>query len=128
MSRLRGSNSNGRPTLAFLGEHTFQLVDQPVGFAVITLDHGAQECITFDGFRAKRMTMFLLRTRRPARFGRWIDRMLAPEPDRFGEVRGREESADVLDAELEEIGERAPETDGNPVSDWLFDSHTRVGE
>ena len=25
--------------------------------------------------------MFLLRTRRPQRYGKWIDRMLAPEPD-----------------------------------------------
>ena len=29
----------------------------------------------------ERLTMFLLRTRRPQRYGKWIDRMLAPEPD-----------------------------------------------
>jgi hypothetical protein len=29
----------------------------------------------------ERLTMFLLRTRRPQRYGKWIDRMLAPAPD-----------------------------------------------
>jgi hypothetical protein len=29
----------------------------------------------------QRLTMFLLRSRRPQRYGKWIDRMLAPEPD-----------------------------------------------
>jgi len=29
----------------------------------------------------ERLTMFLLRTRRPQRYGKWIDRMLAPEPN-----------------------------------------------
>ena len=29
----------------------------------------------------ERLTMFLLRSRRPQRYGKWIDRMLAPEPD-----------------------------------------------
>jgi hypothetical protein len=29
----------------------------------------------------ERLTMFLLRTRRPQRYGKWIDRMLAPEQD-----------------------------------------------
>lgn len=28
----------------------------------------------------ERLTMFLLRARRPQRFGKWIDRMLAPDP------------------------------------------------
>ncbi len=30
----------------------------------------------------ERLTMFLLRSRRPQRYGKWIDRMLAPEPRR----------------------------------------------
>ena len=29
----------------------------------------------------ERLTMFLLRTRRPDRYGKWIERMFAPEPD-----------------------------------------------
>ncbi len=29
----------------------------------------------------ERLTMFLLRARRPERFGKWIERMLAPDPD-----------------------------------------------
>jgi hypothetical protein len=79
----------------------------------------------------ERLTMFLLRSRRPARYGKWIERMLAPEPDILGAVRGEEESADILDTELVEIAERAPEIDGNPVSgwpDWLSDSRARVEE
>lgn len=76
----------------------------------------------------ERLTMFLLRTRRPQRFGKWIERMLAPEPDMFGDVRADEESADVLDTELTEIGEHAPEADGNPSSDWPFDSRAHVEE
>ena len=43
--------------------------------------------------------MFLLRSRRPQRYGKWIDRMLAPEPD--------EDASDdpgiVLDSGLEGI-------------------------
>lgn len=29
----------------------------------------------------ERLTMFLLRTRRPERYGKWLDKMLAPDPD-----------------------------------------------
>jgi len=31
----------------------------------------------------ERLTMFLLRARRPQRYGKWIDRTLAPEPDEY---------------------------------------------
>ena len=31
----------------------------------------------------ERLTMFLLRSRRPQRYGKWIDRMIAPDPDDF---------------------------------------------
>ena len=46
--------------------------------------------------------MFLLRSRRPARFGKWTDRLLAPEP--FAQV----ESDDRLERALlnvEEFGD-----------------------
>ena len=66
----------------------------------------------------ERLTMFLLRNRRPARYGRWIERMLAPEPDFTGDIRGEDETAEILDVELIEIGEYAPDADGNPLSDW----------
>ena len=59
----------------------------------------------------ERLAMFLLRTRRPARCGKWTDRLLAPDPEE------PEESAGMLDWEIEEIAERAPECDGNPLDD-----------
>ena len=61
----------------------------------------------------ERLTMFLLRTRRPQRFGKWVDRMLAPDPE-----ENDEESAGILDCELEEIAQRAPEEDGNLMDEW----------
>jgi hypothetical protein len=52
----------------------------------------------------ERLTMFLLRTRRPGRYGKWIDQMLAPERD--------EDTPDdpgiVLDGGLEAIEWDAP--------------------
>lgn len=55
----------------------------------------------------ERLTMFLLRTRRPARFGKWVDRMLAPEPF------AQEDADDRLDGALDMIEHHAPEEDGN---------------
>ena len=60
----------------------------------------------------ERLTMFLLRSRRPHRFGKWVDRMLAPEPD------DNEESAGLLEAELTEIAESAPLENGNDDDAW----------
>ena len=55
----------------------------------------------------ERLAMFLLRTRRSARYGKWTDRLLAPDPEE------PEESAGMLDCELEEIAQRAPREGGN---------------
>jgi hypothetical protein len=73
----------------------------------------------------ERLAMFLLRTRRAARYGKWIDRTFEPDPE------AQEESAGVLDCEIEEIAERAPLADGNPDDEWpaletLRDSRARV--
>jgi hypothetical protein len=46
----------------------------------------------------ERLTMFLLRTRRPQRYGKWIDRMLAPD----GEDEGQDPGI-LLDGGLTEI-------------------------
>jgi hypothetical protein len=43
--------------------------------------------------------MFLLRSRRPLRYGKWIDRMLAPEQDE----EASEDPGIVLDGGLTEI-------------------------
>jgi hypothetical protein len=54
----------------------------------------------------ERLTMFLLRHRRPHRFGRWIERMLAPEPP-------ESEPAYRLTGDLYDVEFRAPVEDGN---------------
>ena len=53
----------------------------------------------------ERLTMFLLRARRPARFGKWVDRMLAPEPF------AQEETDDRLDDALKIIDRYTREAD-----------------
>ena len=45
----------------------------------------------------ERLAMFLLRNRRPARFGKWIERMLAPEP------LAQQDADDRLDEAIEVI-------------------------
>ena len=54
----------------------------------------------------ERLTMFLLRHRRPHRFGKWIERMLAPEPP-------ESEPAYRLAGHLDAIEFTGPEEDGN---------------
>jgi len=73
----------------------------------------------------ERLAMFLLRTRRAARYGKWIDRAFAPDPE------AEEESAGMLECEIDELAERAPLVDGNPDEDWQglespADSRARV--
>jgi hypothetical protein len=62
----------------------------------------------------ERLTMFLLRSRRPARYGKWIEQ--APAPDRPDDDR-RFGFADAL----MQIAITAPLKDGNPVEDWSDD-------
>ncbi len=49
----------------------------------------------------ERLTMFLLRHRRPARYGKWIERMLGPD-------EGNDDPGIVLDGRLAEIEFGAP--------------------
>jgi hypothetical protein len=56
----------------------------------------------------ERLTMFLLKHRRSERFGKWIERMLAPDPEEF------EDDGIRLDGPLTDIEFGAPEHDGNP--------------
>ena len=65
----------------------------------------------------ERLTMFLLRTRRPERYGKWIERMLAPETE-DGEAEVPD-AAIRLDGGLERIAWQAPgdhDESGNEVS------------
>jgi hypothetical protein len=57
----------------------------------------------------ERLTMFLLRSRRPARYGKWMDRMLAPDAEPY------EDDGIALDGGLTEIEFGAPAKDGNPL-------------
>jgi hypothetical protein len=62
----------------------------------------------------ERLTMFLLRSRRPQRYGKSIEHSPAPEPDE------RDRRFAFGDA-LMEIGITAPTKDGNPVEGWSED-------
>jgi hypothetical protein len=57
----------------------------------------------------ERLTMFLLRNRRSTRYGKWIERMLGPDPDEG-------DDGIALDGGLTEIEFNAPEADGNAES------------
>ena len=59
----------------------------------------------------ERLTMFLLRARRPQRFGKWIERMLAPDPHPQGEPAWR------LSGDLDCIEFTAPEELGDEEGD-----------
>ncbi len=79
--------------------------------------HGVARPLFYKGERVgeyrhfdERLTMFLLKSRRPARFGKWIDRMLAPDPDAAED----EEEGRRLDGALDAIDCNGPEEDGNP--------------
>ena len=61
----------------------------------------------------ERLTMFLLRSHRPARYGKWMDRMLAPDRE-----LGEGDDGLALDGPLTEIEFSAPEVDGNPADEW----------
>jgi len=58
----------------------------------------------------ERLTMFLLRHRRPARYGKWIERMLGPDADQG-------DDGIALDGHLAEIDFTAPDEDGN-LEEW----------
>src|SRR5206468_10317060 len=63
----------------------------------------------------ERLTMFLLSTRRPQRYGKWIDRMLAPDEPDDEDGGGHDDPGIVLDGELQEIeweaGDVPPQSD-----------------
>ena len=59
----------------------------------------------------ERLTMFFLRSRRPQRYGKWLEQMLAPKPDPYDHP----DPAIRLDGYLDEIADNAPEEHGNPI-------------
>jgi hypothetical protein len=64
----------------------------------------------------ERLTMFLLRTRRPQHYGKWIDRMLGPEQG----MEAPEDRGVTLEAGLEELlwrGRDAPEKELTQLDD-----------
>ena len=62
----------------------------------------------------ERLTMFLLRSRRPHRYGKWIEQSPALEPD-------ERDRRFAFGDSLTEIAITAPAKDGNPVDDWSED-------
>jgi hypothetical protein len=64
--------------------------------------------------------MFLLRSRRPARYGKWIERTPALPPQ---EDDRRYALADALT----NVAISAPERDGNAVEDWGPDDNEEGG-
>ena len=73
--------------------------------------HGVARPVFYKGeqvgewrYHDERLAMFLLRYRRPARFGAWRDR-LPPVIDEDGEIRARDDSAPRLDWHCDEIAE-----------------------
>jgi len=77
--------------------------------AVLRARHGVARPLFFKGEQVgewrhfdERLTMFLLRSRRPERYGKWIDRMLAPTAD-IEESDGQSDPAIRLDGGIEEI-------------------------
>jgi len=68
----------------------------------------------------ERLTMFLLRNRRPARFGKWLDQVLPAPPN---EDRRRYALGDAL----LNIALTAPTQDGNPIENWVADDDDEDG-
>lgn len=63
----------------------------------------------------ERLTMFLLRSRRAGRYGKWIDQAGPPEPECEAEEADR--SVRLNDV-LMDIASHAPLEHGNPIEDW----------
>jgi hypothetical protein len=59
----------------------------------------------------ERLTMFLLRSRRAARYGKWIDQAPPPQPPRLPKL----DRCIALDDALTNIAITAPDKDGNPI-------------
>ena len=69
----------------------------------------------------ERLTMFLLRSRRPARYGKWVDQAPTLPPQ---EHDRRYALADALT----NVAISAPGKDGNPVEDWGAGDDEQDGE
>ena len=110
MSRTSADNLRRRPC----GAHFRRAWEAAVDYALYRIEEdaftrarrGVARPIFYKGEQVgewrhydERLTMFLLRSRRPQRYGKWIDRMLAPEPDE----NASDDPAIVLDGRLDAI-------------------------
>jgi hypothetical protein len=127
MSRTAADNLRRRPC----GVHFRRAWEAAVDYALYRIEEeaiarsrrGVARPIFYKGEQVgewrhydERLTMFLLRTRRPQRYGKWIDRMLAPEQDEDAS----EDPGIVLDGGLTEIEFEAsdvPPDDENGLDD-----------
>lgn len=83
--------------------------------------HGVARPIFYKGEKVgeyrhydERLTMFLLRNRRPARYGKWMEQLPPSEPS-------EDERRCALADALSNIFIAAPATLGNPLEDWSDD-------
>ena len=96
MSRTSADNLRRRPC----GVHFRRAWETAMDYSLHRIEeeafarsrHGVARPIFYKGEQVgewrhydERLTMFLLRTRRPHRYGKWIDRMLAPDRHEIGE-------------------------------------------
>ncbi len=70
----------------------------------------------------ERLTMFLLRSRRPERYGKWIEQAPAPDPELFEDAPTR------LDGPLSDLESNGPGEDGNPAEDCQPEPVRGTGE
>jgi len=78
----------------------------------------------------ERLTMFLLRSRRPARYGKWLEKapQPQPQPQSASEPTPAEDEFPMsLDDALEEIANTAPEEHGNPCDELHEGSDVETG-
>jgi len=78
----------------------------------------------------ERLTMFLLRSRRPARYGKWLEKAPQPQPQPQSAPEptpAEDEFPMSLDDALEEIANTAPEEHGNPCDEWHEGSDVETG-
>ncbi len=110
MSRTSADNLRRRPD----GVHFRRAWDIALDYSIYRLEEdawlrsrrGVARPIFYKGEQVgeyrhydERLTMFLLRSRRPQRYGKWIERMLAPEQDEYAS----EDPGIVVDGSLDGI-------------------------
>jgi hypothetical protein len=133
MSRTSADNLRGRPC----GVHFRRAWEAAIDYSLYRIEEdaftrsrrGVARPIFYKGEQVgewrhhdERLTMFLLRARRPQRYGKWIDRMLAPGG---GDEEAEQDPGIVLEGGLSGIewqGEDVPPDDENGQPEGPLDN------